>query len=84
LAGCPCRYHITFPHQYLGLCGMRQGESVVGYDSAVKSLDCARIKGQRQIAALYVGVARRGGGSAHGEVVSVCEHIEYSKALLKI
>jgi hypothetical protein len=20
--GCPCRYHVTFPHQYLGLCGM--------------------------------------------------------------
>jgi hypothetical protein len=63
---------------------MGQGETGVGCDGAVKGLDCARIKGQRQIAALNVGVARRGGGSAHSEVVSVCEHIGCSKALLKI
>jgi hypothetical protein len=63
---------------------MGQGETGVGYNGALKGLDCARIKGQRQIAAPNVGVARRGGGSAHSEVVSVREHIEHSKALLKI
>jgi hypothetical protein len=42
----------TPQNQYLGLCGIGQGENGVGYDGAVKGLDCARIKGQRQIAAL--------------------------------
>ena len=56
----------------------------VGGDSAVKSLDRARVQGQRQIAALDIGVARRPGGSAQSEVVSVCQHIEYSRALLKV
>jgi hypothetical protein len=39
-------------HQYLSPCGMGQGETGVGCDGAVKGLDCPRIKGQGQIAAL--------------------------------
>ena len=78
-----CR-HVAFPHQYLRLPGMGQGETGVRCDGAVKGLDRAWVKGQRQIAALDVGAARRLGGSAQSEVVSVCQHIEYSRALLKI
>jgi hypothetical protein len=74
---------MMLPHQYLRLPGMGQGETGVGCDGEVKGLDRAWVKGQRQIAALDV-VARRLGGSAQGEVVSVCQHIEYSRALLKI
>ena len=63
---------------------MGQGETGIGCGGAVKGLDRAWLKGQRQIAALDVGDARRLGGSAQSEVVSVCQHIEYSRALLKI
>src|SRR5271163_2951262 len=82
--GCPRRCHVAFPHQDLGLRGMRQGETGVGCDRAVKGLDRPWVKGQRQFAALDVGVARRLGDSAQSEVVSVRGHISYSRALSKI
>jgi hypothetical protein len=78
------RCHIAFPHQDLRLRGMRKGEIGVGCDGAVKGLDRAWVKGQRQFAALDVGVARRPRDSAQNQVVSVCWHIAYSRALLKI
>ena len=82
--GHPCCRDVALSHQYLGLTGMGQGKTGVGGDGAVKGLDRAWVKGQRQIAALDVGVTRRLGVSAQSEVVSVCQHIEYSRALLKI
>ena len=39
--GRPRRRHIRFPHQYLGLAGMGQGETGVGGTGAVKGLDHA-------------------------------------------
>ena len=61
--GRPRRRDVAFPHQYLGLAGMGQGETGIGGDRAIKGLDRARVEGQCQIAALNVGVARGGGGS---------------------
>ena len=69
--GRPRRRHVAFPHQHLGLAGMGQGKTGVGGDGAVKGLDRAGVEGQRQIAALNVGVPRGGGGSGQGQVVSV-------------
>ena len=69
--GRPRRRHVAFPHQYLRLAGMYHGKSRVGCDGAIERLDRARVEGQRQIAALNVGVPRGGGDSGQGQVVSV-------------
>ena len=53
---------------------MGQGKTGVGGDGAVKGLDRAGVEGQRQIAALNVGVPRGGGGGGQGKVVAVCQH----------
>ena len=41
--GCPCRHDIAFPHQDLGLTGMRQGKTGVIGDGAVIGLDRAGV-----------------------------------------
>ena len=53
---------------------MGQGETGIGGDGAVKGLDRAGIEGQRQIAALDVGVPRGGGCGGHRKVVAVRQH----------
>ena len=55
----------------------------VGRDGAVKGLDRAGVKGQRQIAALDVSVARRGLCGGQGEVISVCQHSELPSGLVE-
>ena len=60
---------------------MGQGETGVGGDGAVKRLDRAGVEGQRQIAALNVGVPRGGGGGGQGQVVSVRQHGGFSSPL---
>ena len=65
------RRHVAFPHQHLRLAGLCHGKPRVGGDGAIKRLDRARVEGQRQIAALNVGVPRGGGDSGQGQVVSV-------------
>jgi len=72
--GRSCRSRLAFTHQDLGLAHVRNGESRIGGERAVEGLDRTGIHGERQIEALYIGVARGGGGSGHGEVIAVCEH----------
>ena len=77
--------HVAFPHQDLGLAGMGQGKTGVGGDGAVKGLDRAGVEGQRQIAALNVGVPRGGGRGGQGQVVSVgASMVDFPGGLSKI
>jgi hypothetical protein len=79
----PRRCHIALPRQHLRFRGVSQGKMRVGCDGAVKGLDRAGVKGQRQIAALDVCVARRGRGGGQGEVISVCQHSELPPGLVE-
>ena len=69
--GGPRRRHVAFPDQYLSLAGVGHGKTGVGGDGPIKGLDRAGVECQCEIAALNVGVARGGGGSRQGQVVSV-------------
>ena len=57
----PRRRHAAFPQQDLRLASMGEGKTRVGGDGAIEGLDRAGVEGQRQIAALDIGVPRRDG-----------------------
>ena len=72
--GRTCGCGLAFTHQDVGLARVRKGDVRIGGERAVEGLDRTGIHGERQIEPLYIGVARDGGGSGHGEVIAVCEH----------